>query len=632
MISQPAETIAPKQSKTERKVDGLVKVIRRGELGRASAMLRTLPLEKARVIRSIAAKLEQLAAANDRCLIALASALCQKARNTAAAPEVVRAINSAAQLLFDSRHLKEAADLFQLSLAFQPAQQPSTRRQLARVLGSLGERPEAVAVLLPLLLSNPAMVSAATIMARLADESQMAEIGERIGPLAVAHAATHPASTINCIQVLVRLMRFEEAAALLPRLGRLEDPEIAKEAIRIGINTNNVTLASEALQSRIWRSGEQLEKDAWLAQLALLQADRHGLLAAYEKLKAAGSLDLLGKSRRMAGDALGQHADAISGVWNWGRRGHIAESVPQLIQSGETVEGLAGKKVLIIAFTELGDEIYPLELIDRLRMTFASCTIVVDQRIAGLVARNRHELIVIGKEKRVSVPSDSPVPEVLRRHLGPEIWAEINHFDKVLLIQDFLALLVRTEADLPHRPKTLDAEPALRKKWRCELTRSGRRPRVGLFWRSGRLNYMRLAKSTVLKDWAPFLKGFQGSVISLQFGAGVSEEIAAFRDTFPVTEIPGLDTRDNLESVAALMSELDLVVTIPGTTMHLAGALGVRTLAVSHPSEFLQRTRLDGRTSIWSPAVEVVSGPWELGFEGAIAAATRRFQEYNWDR
>ncbi len=132
-----------------------------------------------------------------------------------------------------------------------------------------------------------------------------------------------------------------------------------------------------------------------------------------------------------------------------------------------------------------------------------------------------------------------------------------------------------------------------------------------------------------LRDWTPLLNGFQGSVISLQFGPDVSGEIAAFRDTFPVIDIPGLDTRDDLESVAALMCELDMVVTIPGTTMHLAGALGVRTLAVSHPSQFLQRTRLDDRTGIWSPSVEVVSGPWELGFDGAIQSASRWLQNYS---
>ncbi len=43
---------------------------------------------------------------------------------------------------------------------------------------------------------------------------------------------------------------------------------------------------------------------------------------------------LLGKARRMAGNALGQYGDAISGVWNWSRRRHIAESIPQLIQAG----------------------------------------------------------------------------------------------------------------------------------------------------------------------------------------------------------------------------------------------------------------------------------------------------------
>lgn len=608
-------------------MDGLLRAMRRGEHNRVRILLAALPVEKARILQIVMRRLEQLAAANDSCLIDFASALCLRVHNTAASHSVARAFTTATQPLVDNRHWRTAATLFRLSLELNPAQ-PQIRRQLARVLANLGERSEAVAILLSLLASNPANVSVATLLVRLVDAEQMAKIGQECAPLVMAHAEAKPASTAKCAQVLMRLMYPNEAVALLSRLGNLTDPDTARTAFDIAMNTLDAPLASRAFHSRRWQSHEHLERDAWLAKLAILQADRRGLAIAYERLSTAGSLDLLEKWRRRAGNALGQYADAISEVWNWSRRREIAELVPQLIRADETLESLAGKKVLIIAYTELGDEIYPLPLIDRVRKTFASCTIVVDRRIAGLVARNRDDLIVIGKEKRAPMPDDSPVPQVLRRHLGPELWAEIDRFDRVLLIQDFLALVVRTGNDLPGRLKTLNESIELRAKWRDELGRYCSRPRLGLFWRSGRIAYHRTAKSTQLRDWAPFLRDFKGSVVSLQFGPDVADEIAAFRDTFPITEIPGLDTRDDLESVAAVMSELDLVVTIPGTTMYLAGALGVPTLAVCHPSQLLQRTHVDGRTSIWSPAVEIVSGPWETGFEGSIQAAARRLQRY----
>ena len=622
-MSEIPESPVPEPTKTEQKLEGLLRALRNGQRDRVRASLAALPLEKPRVLRAITRQLHGLADANDSCLADLASALCERARNTSAGPSTAKAITSTATPLFANRRWREAAKLLKLALELDP-NSPQVNRQLARALANLGERSSAVAILVPLLVSDPSMVSAATVLARQVDANQMAEIAQKIGPLAVAQADANPALTAKYIQVLIRLMCFDEAATLVPRLGSLEAPAIAKAAFDIGINTNDAALACRALQDRCWRPGEQLERDVWLSQLALLQGDRHALAEPFERLSAAGSLDFLGNSRRPAGQALGRYAEAFSGNWNWIRRSIISKLTPHLFQPHETLESLAGTKVLIIAYTELGDEIYPLELVDRIREACASCTIVVDRRIAGLVARNRDDLVVFGTEKLVA--ADNPVPDILRRHLCPEIWSEIGRFDKILLIQDLQPLLVRTEEDLPKRSKTLDVDPALRAKWREELGREGPQPRIGLFWRSGRTSYNRTGKSTHLKDWTPLLKGFQGSVISLQFGPGVSEEIAAFKDTFPVIEIPGLDTRDDLESVAALMTELDLIVTIPGTTMHLAGALGVRTLAVSHPSQILQRTRLDGKTSTWSRAVEVVSGPWETGFDGAILAASERLR------
>lgn len=622
-MSEMTGTTAPEQSKTDRKLEALVRVLRKGQRDRFTSLLSTLPLEKPRVMRVAAHHLQLLAEANDGCLVELASALCKRVHNTPAASYLVKTINQAAKPLFENRHWRESADLLKLALELEPGQH-QVQRQLARALAMLGERSQAVAILLPLLVSNPAMVPAATILARYADPKQMAEIAKKVAPLTMALANDNPAMIPNCVRVLIRLMCFDDAAALLPRLGKLEDPVIAKAAFEVGMNTNNASVVSRAIQDRRWLPNEKLERDVWLSQLALLKADRDALSESFNRLSVAGELDLLGGWRRHAGHALGRYAEAFSANWNWSQRAQTAKLLPNLFQPNESLESLAGARVLIIAYAELGDEIYPLELVDRIRRTFGSCTIVVDRRIAGLVARSRPDLVVFGAEKLVPAPSDNPVPDILRRHLCPEVWSEIDRFDKVLLIQDLQALLIRTEDDLPRQPKTLDADPGLRAKWREHLDAADGRPRVGLFWRSGLINYRRTAKLTELKDWAPVLEACQAPVVSLQYGPGISDEIESIGKDGQVIEMAGLDTRDDLESVSALMCELDLIVTIPGTTMHLAGGLGLRTLAVSHPAELLRRARLDGRTGTWSPNVEMVSGPSDLGFEGAIRVASQR--------
>ncbi len=69
------------------------------------------------------------------------------------------------------------------------------------------------------------------------------------------------------------------------------------------------------------------------------------------------------------------------------------------------------------------------------------------------------------------------------------------------------------------------------------------------------------------------------------------------------------------------------LLSLPGTTQHLAGAVGARTLAVTHPAEALFRTRPGTNIGNWSPNVEVVTGPPGRGFDGAIANAARRLEE-----
>ncbi len=194
MILEPHGTNATEQSKAERKVDRLLRFTRGGNRTVLVPCFAALPLEKPRIMRAVTRQLEQLAAVNDGCLIEFASALHLRAHNTAAARGVANGITSAANLLLQSRHRRETAELLRFALALYPAQ-PRVKRQLAGVLASMGERPEAVAILLALLFSNPANVSAATLLVRLVDASQMTEIGKKIGPSAVAHAEANPALT-----------------------------------------------------------------------------------------------------------------------------------------------------------------------------------------------------------------------------------------------------------------------------------------------------------------------------------------------------------------------------------------------------------------------------------------------------
>lgn len=99
--------------------------------------------------------------------------------------------------------------------------------------------------------------------------------------------------------------------------------------------------------------------------------------------------------------------------------------------------------------------------------------------------------------------------------------------------------------------------------------------RVGLSWRSGLLTGDRRDEYTALEAWAPLFAPSGPTVVNLMYGA--EDEIAAFeaRRGARLHRWPDLDPRDDLEGLAALIANLDLVIAPATSVGEMAGALGV---------------------------------------------------------
>jgi hypothetical protein len=121
----------------------------------------------------------------------------------------------------------------------------------------------------------------------------------------------------------------------------------------------------------------------------------------------------------------------------------------------------------------------------------------------------------------------------------------------------------------------LAADPALVEHWRRELAAF---PgfKIGINWQ-GNPNYQHdRHRSLPLREFAPLaaLPGVQ--LVSLQHGPA-SEQVRAVADQWPITDLGGrLDEQAGpFMDRAAVMKNLDLVVTSDTSIPHLAGALGV---------------------------------------------------------
>ncbi|MCW2247879.1 tetratricopeptide (TPR) repeat protein [Azospirillum fermentarium] len=99
---------------------------------------------------------------------------------------------------------------------------------------------------------------------------------------------------------------------------------------------------------------------------------------------------------------------------------------------------------------------------------------------------------------------------------------------------------------------------------------------VGICWRSGLTRGERRHAYTTLADWAPLLRLPGVRVVVVQYG-DCADEVAEAERRFGVTlhRPVGLDLKNDLDGVAALIAGLDLVVTVATSVGEMAGALGV---------------------------------------------------------
>ncbi len=190
-----------------------------------------------------------------------------------------------------------------------------------------------------------------------------------------------------------------------------------------------------------------------------------------------------------------------------------------------------------------------------------------------------------------------------------------------------LPSLFRTTVDtIPAAVPYLEADPALVEQWRQELASlSGFK--IGINWQGNPHYQHDRQRSLPLREFAP-LAGLPGvRLVSLQKGPG-SEQLAAVAGQWPVTDLgTRLDeTTGSFMDTAAVMKNLDLVVTSDTAIPHLAGALGLPVwVALAKVPDW--RFLLEREDCPWYPTIGLFrqesQGEWGPVFQ-RIAQAVQR--------
>jgi len=132
----------------------------------------------------------------------------------------------------------------------------------------------------------------------------------------------------------------------------------------------------------------------------------------------------------------------------------------------------------------------------------------------------------------------------------------------------------QTDADFTGEPY-LTADTDMRKSVRGLLDSISNKPKVGIAWTGGTKQSRMHFRQLDLERLTPVLRNQDVDFISLQY-KDPSEEIEAFEKSrgIKVHHFPWITEIKDYDLTAALVSELDLVISVPTSATQLAGALG----------------------------------------------------------
>ncbi len=267
--------------------------------------------------------------------------------------------------------------------------------------------------------------------------------------------------------------------------------------------------------------------------------------------------------------------------WRWKTTMMEAPSFAQPRWDGSL---LAGGAILLYEEQGLGDTIQFIRYaaLVKERCGDKDCTVIVrcQSSLARLLAR-------CDGVDRIVMPGD-----------------ELPDFETHAPLMSLPLLLGTTLEQIPNRVPYLRADPALAQQWRERL--QGAAFKVGICWQGNPKHQNDRNRSFPLACFAPLaaLGGLQ--LISLQKGAG-SEQLdqidSALRERITVlAELNGPEW--DLMDTAAVLVNLDLVITPDTALAHLAGALGLRVWTAL-PFSPDWRWLLEREDSPWYPTMRL---------------------------
>lgn len=248
---------------------------------------------------------------------------------------------------------------------------------------------------------------------------------------------------------------------------------------------------------------------------------------------------------------------------------------------------LVEKNILVCGEEGIGDEIMYASCVQELAAQAQSVLLVCAERLVPLFARS------------------FPQIEVRAAHDSTLVLERDDEFDFHAALPS-LPRYMRNEASSFSGRPYLKAEVGAVGRWRDRLAALDDKPKIGVSWKGGKGDTkVRAARSLELRQLQALFDCSDFTFIDVQYGDH-GAELADYAQSgaTPPKLFPDMGPLRDMDDFAALLSALDLVISVDNSTVHLAGALGVPTWVLL-PSAADWRWGRYGENSVWYGSVRL---------------------------
>ncbi len=434
-------------------------------------------------------------------------------------PEYPEALNNLANLLRTLGRFEEAVESYRRALAIRP-DYPDASKNLGNALAEKDRLDEAITCYRAALRYNPGYAEVHNNLANALVRQGRFEEAIASYRRALQHSPTYTQAYNNLGNALADDGRLAEAVACYHEAIRL-NPEYPEAYNNLGVVLDKQARHAEAGDA--FREAVRLRPDYAEAHL----------------------------NRALGWIQAGQFEQGWAEYeWRWRSPGTTRPQFPQPHWGGEP---LAGRTILLYAEQGLGDTFQFIRYAALLKRRGAKVIFDCQPSLVPLLSS------CAGIDRLVA--RGSPLPE-FHTHCG---------------LMSLPWLMRTTLATVPADVPYLQADPALVTKWRHELAPLDGY-RIGLSWQGNPRYKGDRHRSIPLEKFAPLAELPGARLISLQKGLG-TEQLAVHGERLGI--VPLGDRLDEaggaFMDTAAVLMNLNLLITSDTAIAHLAGALGVPT-------------------------------------------------------